>query len=88
MPPRKSLSTPSPHLPEWQHVYESVLTETDTSELFKLVEIAESSVLTRRSALAGSADHHAERKAIDEALANLRAVKKDRLKFRQQYFPD
>lgn len=88
MAPRKSFSTPSPHLPEWQHAYESVLAETDTGKLFKLVEVAEAALLTRRAALAGSADHHAERKAMDEALTNLRAVKKDRLKFRQQYFPD
>jgi hypothetical protein len=45
------------------------------------MEIAQAAVLTRRVDLEGSADHHAERQALEEALANLRVVKRDRLKF-------
>ena len=78
----ESHTSSTPRFPAWQHAYEAVLTETDTHALFKLVEIAQASVLTRRADLEGSADHHAERHAIEEALANLRAVKRDRLKFR------
>lgn len=66
----------------WQHDYEAVLAETDTGTLFKLVEVAEAAVLTRRSELEGSADHHAERQAIEKAVAHLQVVKRERLKFR------
>jgi len=81
MAPRKSLSTSNPHLPEWQHSYELVLSETDTSKLFKLVEIAEAAVLTRRASLEGSTNHHSERRDLEDVLANLQVVKKERLKF-------
>ncbi len=81
MAPRKSLSTRSPHLPEWQHAYELVLVETDTRKLFKLVEVAEAAVLTRCAALEGSANHHSERRDLEAALAKLQVVKKERLKF-------
>jgi hypothetical protein len=76
------LSSRSQRFPAWQPAYEAVLTEADTYALFKLVEVAEAAVLTRRAALEGSADHHSERQAMEEALANLRVVKRDRLKFR------
>jgi hypothetical protein len=87
MAPRDSLSS-SPHFPPWQRAYEAALTETDTYALFKLVEVAEAAVLTRRASLEGSADHHPERQAIKEALLNLRAVKHERLNFRQEVFAD
>jgi hypothetical protein len=59
-----------------------VLKGTDTQALFKLVEIAEAAVLTRRSSAEGSPNHHAERRAIEEAVAHLLVIKRDRLKFR------
>jgi hypothetical protein len=58
-----------------------VLAETDTHRLFKLVEVAEAAVLTRRADLEGSSDHHAERQAIEKAVAELQVVKRERLKF-------
>lgn len=76
----RSPSSPSPHL-AWQRDYEAVLAEADNEKLFKLVEVAEAAVLTRRAELEGSPDHHSERQAIEEALANLRVVKRNRLKF-------
>lgn len=74
-------SSPNPHF-AWQHDYEAVLKESDTDALFKLVEVAQASILTRRDALKGSFDHHSERRAIEEALADLKVVKRERLKFR------
>ena len=65
----------------WQAAYEFVLRATDRNELFKAVEAAEAAVLTRRDDLARSTDHHGERRALEEALANLRVVKRERLKF-------
>jgi hypothetical protein len=69
------------HFPTWQRAYEAVLTETDTRTLFKLVEIAEAAVLTRRASLEGRSNHHSERQALEEALATLVVVKRERLKF-------
>lgn len=66
---------------DWQSAYDAVLAETDTAALFKLVEIAESSIRIRRAELAGSLDHHAERQPMEDALANLQVVKRERLKF-------
>ena len=77
----RSRSSPTPHF-AWQRDYEAVSTTADTDTLFKLVEIAEASILTRRHALEGSSDHHSERQAIAEALANLQVVKREWLKFR------
>ncbi len=82
MAPSESLSFPTPRFPAWQGAYEAVLTEADTRTLFKLVEVAEAAVLTRRASLEGSSDHHSERHAMEEALVNLQVVKRDRLKFR------
>lgn len=65
----------------WQREYDAVLSESDTSALFKRVEIAEAAILTRRDALEASSDHHAERQAIERALERLRTIKQDRLKF-------
>jgi hypothetical protein len=72
----------SPVTGVWQSAYEDVLRETDTSRLFKLVEIAEAAMMTRRDDLARSIGHHAEWRALQEALENLEAVKRDRLRFR------
>jgi len=45
------------------------------------VEIAEAAILTRRDALEPRSDHHSEWQAIEEALANLRVIKREKLKF-------
>lgn len=65
----------------WRRDYEAVLRETDVSALFKLVEIAEAAILTRRDALGSSPNHDAERQEIGEALKHLEDVKRKRLKF-------
>jgi hypothetical protein len=75
-------STSSPRFLPWQREYEAALSETDTSALFKCVEIAEAAILTRFDVLESSSDHHSEREAMEQALANLRVIKRERLKFR------
>ena len=77
----RSRSSRTLRFPVWQSAYQAMLVETDNDKLFKLVEVAEAAVLTRRAALRGNPNHHSERRALEEALANLRVVKKDRLKF-------
>jgi hypothetical protein len=78
---RREPFSSSVRTPSWQREYEAVLSETDTVALFKRVEAAEAAILIRREALEASSDHHAERQAIAEALANLRVIKRERLKF-------
>jgi len=75
-------------LPVWQRAYQAVLQEADTITLFKLVEVAEAEVRTRQAQLNGSLDHHSERRALQEAVASLLVVKRNRLNYWQQYFPD
>ena len=87
-PTESSPSSPSNRFPSWQSAHAAVLAEADTAALFKLVEIAEAAIRTRRAALEGNPDHHAERQDMAEALANLRVVKKERLKFDQPNFSD
>jgi hypothetical protein len=85
----KELLRPSERqLPVWQPAYQAVLKESDTIRLFKLVEVAEAAVRTRQAELEGSLDHHSERRALQEAVASLLVVKRNRLNYWQQYFPD
>ena len=76
-------STPEPPLrfPAWQREYEAALSETDRFALFKRIEVAEAAILLRRDVLGPTRQDDAERQAIKEALAKLKAIKKERLKF-------
>ena len=67
--------------PRWRREYEAVLQETDRPTLFKRVEIAEAALLDRREALMNGSDGHSERREIEIALENLRALKKKVLNF-------
>jgi hypothetical protein len=49
--------------------------------LFKRVEVAEAAILTRRDALEHDSSSQTERGGIEEALANLGVLKRDRLHF-------
>ena len=76
-----SSSVPRRDLPPWQVEYESALQETDHKILFKRIEVAEAAILTRREILMQSPDGFAERQEIKLALAKLRNLKKEVLKF-------
>lgn len=88
MAPNDVFSPSERRFPGWQPAYQEVLKEVDTTKLFKLVEVAEAAVRTRQADLEGSLDHHSERRALQEAVAHLQVVKRERLKYSQQYFPD
>jgi hypothetical protein len=84
MPSDHSLSPASPpdsRFPSWRLAYEAVLSETDHNALFTRVEAAEAAILTRREDMEQTADDHAEWKALEEALANLTVVKRERLHY-------
>jgi hypothetical protein len=49
--------------------------------LFERVDVAEAAILTRRDALEHDSSSQTERAAIEDALANLRVLKRDRLHF-------
>jgi hypothetical protein len=70
-----------PRFPSWRLTYEAVLSETDHKTLFIRVEAAEAAILTRRGDIKRNAVDQAEWKALEEALANLIVVKRERLKY-------
>jgi hypothetical protein len=72
---------PELHFPTWQDAYQATLQPTDTISLFKLVEIAEAAILTRRDSLKGTAQGSVEQRAIEDALQTLSSIKRRRLKF-------
>jgi hypothetical protein len=61
--------------------YEAALQETDHKTLFKRIEVAEAAILSRREALTQSPDGFSEQQEIKPALAKLRSLKKEVLKF-------
>jgi hypothetical protein len=65
----------------WQLEYESAIQETDHKVLFKRIEVAEAAILSRREILMQSPDGFAERQETKMALAKLRDLKKEVLKF-------
>ena len=62
-------------------IYESAMRETDHNTLFKRIEVAGAAILTRREVLMQSPDGFAERQEIKLALAKLRNLKKEVVKF-------
>jgi hypothetical protein len=79
-----SPSAPSPKMsyPEWQADYQAALVELDPETLPKRVQAAETKIFKRLQDLAYSSNNHAERQAIEDALASLRVLK------REMGFPD
>ena len=74
------LSSPL-RFPHWQNEYEAALRETDHKMLFKRVEIAEATLLSRREALSRESHGRAEEKEIAGALERFLALKRDVLNF-------
>jgi hypothetical protein len=70
-------SLPSPKLlyPEWQDEFRAALLELDTEKLRERVAAAETAIFNRLQAISRSSDAHAERQAIEDALASLRVLK-------------
>ncbi len=66
---------------EWQAEYQAALLELDPKRLFECVTAAETAIFNRLQAMSHNSDGHAERQAIEDALAALRALKRDNLGF-------
>ena len=75
--------SPSPEIiyPEWQNEYQAALLELDTEKLRGRVAAAETAIFNRLQAISQGSNHTAERQAIEDALASLRALKRDNLGF-------
>lgn len=67
--------------PAWQHEYLAALVELDPKTLFERVRAAETAIFNRLQALSHNPDSHAERQAIEDALASIRVLKRDNLGF-------
>jgi len=69
--------------PEWQKPYEEALVEVDCEKLKDKLLKAEAAIFLRLQQLTHSADSHAERQAIDDAISAIRV-----LKTQQLHYPD
>jgi hypothetical protein len=67
--------------PDWQRPVQAALVELDKDKLKEWVAEAEAAIFERQQAISQSCDHHAERVAIDYAVASLRVVKREILEF-------
>ena len=65
--------------PKWQAQFQEVVIELDREKLFGKIQNFETAVFVRLQELAPLNDHHDERQAIDDALATVLALKKDKL---------
>jgi len=73
--------SPSPHIlyPHWQNEYQATIVELDREKLSQRVEAAETAIYTRLQQISQGSDHQAERQAIEDAVAGLRILKRDKL---------
>jgi hypothetical protein len=65
--------------PEWQRLYRDALVEVDMDVLQERLATAEAAILLRLQALSPTPDRLSERYAIEDALANLRILKRESL---------
>jgi hypothetical protein len=73
--------SPKISYPEWQQDYQAALLELDHAKLPERVASAETAIFKQLQAMSQSSAHHAERQAIEDALASLRVLKRDSLGF-------
>ena len=70
-------SAPKILYPKWQNEYQVALLELDRKKLLERVTAAETAIFNRIQAI--SPEHIAERQAIEDALANLRIIRRENL---------
>jgi hypothetical protein len=75
------MMSPELSYPEWQQDYQAALLELDREKLRERVAAAETAIFKRLQAMSQDSDSHAERQAIEDALTNLRVLKRDSLGF-------
>jgi hypothetical protein len=63
--------------PHWQNEYAAAMLETNPQDLSGRVEAAETAIYKRLQELSQDTDHHTERQVIEDALANLKVLKRE-----------
>ena len=63
----------------WKQVYEAALRNQDVEKLTDHIFQAEGAIFLRQQELAGSSDHHEERKEMEAASEDLLAIKTHKL---------
>lgn len=63
----------------WKTLYYAALLELDRERLPSRIRLAEETIQRRLGFLGGSSDHHAERRAIEDAMQNLRVLRQTEL---------
>ena len=76
-----SFPSPKTLYPEWQNDFRAALLELDREKLRERVATAEAAIFKRLQALSQGLEHTAERQAIQDALANLRVLQREKLGF-------
>lgn len=75
-PPSTSRTVKYPH---WHREFEAAIREGDPRSLRQRVHAAEAALFLRLQALGTSAEGEAERQAISDAMAALRAIQRNKL---------
>ena len=67
--------------PKWQAPLQEAILKSDREKLREKLEKVEIAILERLQELSHGADGHSEREAINDALATLRVIQRDRLAY-------
>jgi hypothetical protein len=77
----KDSSSPKVLYPEWQNQYQAALVELDREKLSERLVAAETAIFNRLQTISQISEHEAERQAIEDALAGLRVLMREKLSF-------
>jgi hypothetical protein len=77
----RTLHLPKSSIPNGRLSTKLALLELDPKRLVERITAAETAIFNRRQAMSHTSDGHAERQAIEDALASLRVLKRDILGF-------
>jgi hypothetical protein len=67
--------------PHWQHEYQAAVLEVDRKKLPERVAAAEAAIYERLQQISQDSHHDTERRAIEDAMAGLRVLMKEKLDF-------
>ena len=70
-------SSGAPALSQWEGLYKAAVLETDLAKLSERILAAEAAIGHRQRMLSNTADHVAELRAMEDAIALLRVLKRE-----------
>jgi hypothetical protein len=76
---REPMSDAELKYPKWEREFQEAVLELNREKLVEKIQDFETAIFVRLQELKFDSDHHSERQAIDDALATIRALKKDQL---------